>query len=523
MEELEDIVRNGETGNVEFKELLSKRLHLEKERRHSLASQMKHRILNGGGQAVYLLGVTDRGELKGIDKASLEESIGVLQSIATENSMQVTEVRRYRVNGGYVGKLVIERAPVKEHIIIGTAGHVDHGKSTLVGTIVSGVLDDGRGMTRAYLDTQKHEIERGLSADLSYAVYGFDSAGRAIKLKNPLDREEKAAVVKKAAKIVSFVDTVGHEPWLRTTIRGIVGQKLDYGVLTIASDDGITHVTKEHLGILLAMDLPVIIALTKVDIGKNSGSLEKEISDILNLVGRVPKFIRSKRDLESLPSFWETKVLVPVVRTSAITGEGLELLDTLFARLPKRVSPLEKARGFVMYIDKVYTIRGVGTVVSGSIKQGVIKRNQKLYLGPDNRGRFAQVRASSIHVHHLSVDTAEVGEIVGIAVKGVDQEINRGMVITTVKDLRAVWEYEADIMVLNHPTRISRGYEPVVHLETISEAVTVDPLDKDFLAAGDRGRVKMRFKYNPYYITEDQRFVFREGKSKGIGTVRRVL
>jgi elongation factor 1-alpha len=523
MKEIEELVRNGERGNVEFKEFLSRHLHLERGRRHSLASQMKHRLLNGGGRAVYLLGVTDQGKIKGIDRSSLEESISVLRSIATENSLRVVDVQRYRVNGGYVGKLEIEKAPGKEHLLVGTAGHVDHGKSTLVGSLVSGTLDDGRGRTRIYLDTQKHEIERGLSADLSYAVYGFDASGRAIKLKNPLDKEEKATVVRKAAKIVSFVDTVGHEPWLRTTIRGIVGQKLDYGILTIACDDGITHVTKEHLGILLAMDLPVIIAITKGDIDRNLGSLEKEISDILSLVGRVPKFIRSKRDLESLPSFWETKVLVPVVRTSALTGDGLELLDLLFWRLPKRVSPVERERDFIMYIDKVYSVRGVGTVVSGSIKQGIIRRNQELYLGPDSRERFRRVRASSIQIHHLSVDTAEVGEIVGIAVKGRDQEIHRGMIITTLRNLKAAWEFEADIVVLNHPTRISRGYEPVIHLETISEAVTVDPLDRDFLAAGDSGRVRMRFKYNPYYVTEGQRFIFREGKSKGIGTVRRVL
>lgn len=523
MKEIEELVRNGERGNVEFKEYLSRSLHLEKRRRHSLASQMKYRLLSGGGRAIYLIGVTDKGEIRGLERRKLEETIEVLGSIAVENSFSVVEEKRYRVDGGYVGKLVIERAIGKEHLLIGTAGHVDHGKSTLVGTLVSGVLDDGNGRTRSYLDTQKHEIERGLSADLSFAVYGFDSRGRPMKLKNPLDKEEKARVVKEAAKIVSFVDTVGHEPWLRTTIRGIVGQKLDYGVLTVACDDGITHVTKEHLGILLAMDLPVIIALTKADRGRELGRLERELSGILSLVGRVPKFIRSKRDLEALPSFWETRVLVPVIRTSAVTGEGLELLDGLFSKLPKRVAPIEREKDFIMYIDKVYRVKGVGTVVSGSIKQGIIRRNQELYLGPDSKGVFRRVRASSIEIHHLSVDTAEVGEVVGIAVKGGDMDIHRGMVVTTLPDLRAAWEFEADIVVLNHPTRISEGYEPVVHLETISETVTIAPLDREFLAAGDRGLVRMRFKYNPYYISEGQRFVFREGRSKGIGTVRRVL
>jgi elongation factor 1-alpha len=72
--------------------------------------------------------------------------------------------------------------------------------------------------------------------------------------------------VEECDKVVSFVDTVGHEPWLRTTIRGIVGQKLNYGLLTIAADQGPTHITKEHLGIILAMELPVIVAMTKIDV-----------------------------------------------------------------------------------------------------------------------------------------------------------------------------------------------------------------------------------------------------------------
>lgn len=523
MRDIEELIKNGERGNIEFKEYLSRSIHLEKKRRHSLASQMKYRLLNGRGQAIYLIGVTDEGKIRGLKRDKLKETIDVLSSIALENSFSIIDSKEYRINGRYLGKLVIEKAIGKEHLLIGTAGHVDHGKSTLVGTLVSGILDDGNGRTRSYLDTQKHEIERGLSADLSFAVYGFDSNGAPLKLKNPLNKEEKAWVVKNAAKIVSFVDTVGHEPWLRTTIRGIVGQKLDYGILTIACDDGITHITKEHLGILLAMDLPVIVALTKGDKTKDLRRIEIELSDILSLVGKVPKFIRSSRDLETLPSFWETKVLVPVIKTSAITGEGLELLDELFSKLPKRTTPLDKEKDFIMYIDKVYTVKGVGTVVSGSIKQGIIRRNEELYLGPDSKGTFQKVKAASIEIHHLSVDTAEVGEIVGIAVKGMEEEVHRGMVVTALPRLKAAWKFEADIVVLNHPTRISRGYEPVIHLETISETVTITPLDREFLAAGDRGMVRMRFKYKPYYITEGQKFVFREGRSKGIGTVRRVI
>ena len=521
---IEELVKKGERKNIEFKEYLCRKAHLIKDRKLSLASQMKYRVLSGEGKAVYVIGVTDSGEIKGLNKEKLEESFNVLQEIAKEAGLSIARKKIIEKNGNFVGIAFIERALQKEHLLIGTAGHVDHGKSTLVGCLVSGELDNGDGKTRIFLDTQKHEIERGLSADLSYAVYGFKN-GKAIRLKNPLSKSERASVVEKADKIVTFVDTVGHEPWLRTTIRGIVGQKLDYGILTIAGDEGITHITKEHLGLLLAMELPVIIVITKCDRADEEklARLEGEIKKLLSLVGKVPTFVRSKRDIEHLPAFWETKIIVPVIRTSSVSGEGLELLDELFKFLPKRIERVERSKDFLMYIDKIYTVKGVGIVVSGSVKEGVLRKGQEIFIGPTSEGEFKKVKAPSLEVHHFSVDTAEVGEIVGIALRGLDFEVRRGMIVSTRKDLKSTWEFEAEVVILNHPTKIAKGYEPVIHLETISETIIIEPLDTEFLAAGDKGRVKIRFKYHPYYIREGQKFIFREGRSKGIGVVMKVL
>ena len=522
---LEEIIKNGERDNVEFKEFLSRDIHLKKDKFFGLASQMKYRVLQGNGRALYLIGVSDDGSIVGLSKENLEESLHVLKKIVEYLNLRFKEKKIIKFNKKLVALVVIEKNIEKEHLIVGTAGHVDHGKSTLVGTLISGILDDGRGKTRLFLDTQKHEIERGLSADLSYAVYGFKSDGRVIRLRNPMNKKEKAKIVEEADKLISFVDTVGHEPWLRTTIRGIVGQRLDYGLLCIACDDGITHITKEHLGLMLAMELPVIIALTKIDKvdEKRRREVEKEIERLLSIVGKIPKFIRSREDIETLPSFWETRTIIPVIGVSSKTGEGLELLDRLFYIIPKRITNHEVKKDFLMYIDKIYKVEGVGRVVSGSIKQGTVKSGDKLYIGPVSNGEFREVRAGSIEVHHLRTDMAKAGEIVGIAVKGLDFEPRRGMILTKIKNLKAVWEFEAEIIVLNHPTKITKGYEPVVHLETIAEAATVEPLDSEFLAAGDKGRVKMKFKYHPYYITEGQKFVFREGKTKGIGIVTKVL
>ena len=513
------IVDNGERENIEFKEFLLEDVHLRDDRRQSLACQMKHRMIMGDGTAVYVIGVTDGGSFRGISRKMFEETLSVLNCIAFEVGAEIVDCKEHVVSDGYVGLATIKnRAVMKEHILVGSAGHVDHGKSTLIGSLITGMCDDGSGKTCIFLDVQPHEIERGLSADLSYGVYGFRS-GKTVHLKNPLSKKEKASIVESAEKLVSFVDTVGHEPWLRTTIRGIVGQKLDYGLLVVAADDGVTHVTKEHLGILLAMDLPTIIAITKID-KVDEGRIvevERQISDVLRIVGKIPLRVKSTSDLHMISNKLSEGVIVPILRTSAVTRTGLDLLDKLLFRLPKR--NLESKKPFQLYIDKIYQIAGAGIVVSGSIKQGEVRAGDVLQLGPMADGGFISVRAQSIEMHYYRTDQASAGDIVGIALKGVSpKDVRRGMALCKGNP-KAIREFEADVLILNHPTRIKKGYEPVVHLETIAEAAVFEQLDRDYMMAGDNGRVTMRFKFHPYYIYEGQKFIFREGKSKGIGQV----
>ncbi len=516
------IVDNGERENIEFKEFLLEDVHLRDDRRQSLACQMKHRMIMGSGTALYVIGVTDGRSFKGISRKMFEETLSVLNCIALEVGADIVDCKEHVVGDGYVGLLTIKnRSVMKEHILVGSAGHVDHGKSTLIGSLITGICDDGSGKTCIFLDVQPHEIERGLSADLSYGVYGFKS-GKTIHLKNPLSKKEKASIVESAEKLISFVDTVGHEPWLRTTIRGIVGQKLDYGLLTVAANDGVTHLTREHLGILLAMDLPTIIVITKVDRVDEGriAEVEKQISDVLRTVGKIPLRLKSTSDLHMVSNKLSEGVITPILRTSAVTRAGFDLLDKLFFHLPKR--NLESKKPFQLYIDNIYHIAGAGIVVSGSIKQGEVRAGDMLQLGPMAEGGFLSVRVQSIEMHYYRTDQATSGDIVGIALKGVSpKEVRRGMILCKGHP-KAIREFEAEIFILNHPTRIKKGYEPVMHLETIAEATVFEQLDSDYMMAGQSGRVRMRFKFHPYYIYEGQKFIFREGKSKGIGQVVRV-
>lgn len=513
---------NKEDAHIEFKERLIPSVHLRDDKRQHLASQMRDRLLQGGGKAVYVVGVDDDGRIVGLSDLELEETLAVLRTVAAENNSSLERVEKFQENGRVIAKVVIVAysRPVKSHVTVSVAGHVNHGKSTLIACLMTRKRDDGKAWL--YLDTLPHEIERNLSADIHHAILGFNG-GKSITIMNPLDREERHRVFERSEKVVSFVDTVGHEPWLRTTIRGLLGQEIDYGFLVVAADDGLTHVSREHLGIMLAMGLPVVVCITKADrvTEQRLNEVEREVAALLKSVGRVPYPIRSQEDISVVLD--KLSIVAPIFRTSAATHVGFDLLYAMLHALPQRIKATEKP--FLMYIDRVYNIEGVGSVVSGAIKQGRLSAGSELIVGPDVRGDFKPVRAKTIEMHYARIPEAEAGLIVGIALRGVKHEdLGRGMVLCdpALKPL-SVRRFEADVVVLSHPTRVTAGYEPVLHINTVASTVKLRLLDKEYLKAGENGHVEMTFRYRPWLVHEGDKFVFREGKCKGIGTVTNVV
>jgi elongation factor 1-alpha len=521
MMSIEEILSEGERRNIEFKSYLRSE-HLSSERKQRLASQMKFRLERGNGIAYYIIGVYDDGSICGLTEKRLSTTLGVIEKISEEVGAKVERVERFDNNGIFARVTITNnhRIQNRNHIVIGTIGHVDHGKSTLIGSLITDQEDDGAGKTRIFLDFLPHEIERGLTAEIAYAVYGFDKEGRPMKLKNPLNKREVAGIVDRAQRLISFVNCPGHAPWLRTAIRGILGQKVDYALLVIDASEGITTITKEHMGIAIAMEMPMIIALTKMDRVNEEElrTLEENISILLKKLGRVPYRVKNHKMI------LDNEKIVPIATCSAVTKEGFDLLDGILLNLPDRSkNPENLKKPFLMYIDKVHSIKGVGTVVTGRVKQGIVENNCDLYVGPFEEG-YRKIRGQTIMEHYHYLTRAEVGDVIGMALKNIKkEEIRRGMVLTAKEGKRSR-EFISDIFILSHPTTIKEGYEPVVHLETISESVRFEEIyGKEYLSVGDRAKVRMRFKYNTYHVVEGEKFIFREGRSKGIGGVEKVL
>ncbi|MBI2543181.1 MAG: GTP-binding protein [Candidatus Aenigmarchaeota archaeon] len=513
-----------ENKNIEFKEKLSPETHLKDNKKQHLAAQMKYLLEIGKNTAIYVIGVDDDGKTKGLNELEFEETLNVLKVVASENNARIGKVERFSDNGTLIGKVIISKVTTngfKSHIIVTTSGNVNHGKSTLIGTLMTGKQDLGHD-NWLFLDTLPHEIERNLSADLHYALLGFKNS-RPIYLKNPLDKKERSRVMEQAEKLVSFVDIPGHENFLRTAIRGAVGQDVDYGLLVVAADDGVMPMTKEHLGLLLAINIPVVVCITKIDrIGKKKIEETKlQIEELLKHIGKIPYLVKDENDLNVVIDKLDT--IVPIIKTSAVTLEGYDILNEFLMALPERKRNLDKP--FLMFIDKIYNVSGVGTVVSGTIKQGRLQAGKDLILGPDETGKMKRVKAASIEMHYHRIAEADTGFVVGIALRGINSDnVKRGMILCEDGlNPKPVKSFEADILVLTHPTRITNGYEPVLHLFTVGESARIELAGKDYLKSGENGKVKFTFKYSPHYLEEGDRFVFREGKTKGIGTVTKIL
>lgn len=517
-------------GNLEYK---LKLVEVPPERLEELASQLKYRLEEGMGEAIYELGVTDEGEILGLSRRDLEETLKTLERAAEKVGAKTTLIRKIRGKMGLAAEVLIRRTKEAEGfpiwLYIPVLGNVDSGKSSLVSVLVSGELDDGNGSAMMKVARYLHEIKSRRTSSISSHPLGFDEHGETVnyKLNSPFDEAE---IFLNSSKIVDFVDLGGHERYFKTTLKGIMGHQPDYCLITVAANTGIKPMTIEHLKVVVGLRLPMIFVVTKTDLTPEK--VEKVVRDISALVklpkiNAIPFQVKSMDDVVVAAKVMPSGRVAPIFTVSNVTGEDLSLLRAFLNLLPPRTRWREQVnKSFLAYIDEIFNVRGVGPVVSGLILQGGVMEGDYLLLGPMKDGTFKNVRVKSIHLNRTFVKCAVAGSDVCLALAGVRlEELRKGMAMLDVEaSPRAVREFEGEVFILHHPTTIRPGYQAVVHVHSVRQAAEfVEIYGKPLLRTGDRARVKFSFLYRPEYVVEGQKFVFREANAKGIGVITRVL
>ena len=423
-------------------------------------------------------------------------------------------------------------------------GPVDAGKSSLIGVLTSGTLDNGRGSARNKILVHPHERETGRTSHISYnpLVYKFNGIESGITLNSSSHLKLRNNKYLYNNKITSFVDLAGHEKYLKTTIFGVTGLFPDYGIVVIGANTGITKLTKEHLGILLYLNIPFIIVITKIDLAPRQiyQNLCNQLKKLLgrNTFGRVLYFISDsdKKDDETdhyLNNMLGNMDIIPVISASNKDGTNLDNLQRILYSLPPRdkwANMKKPENSSVFFIDSVYMVPGIGMVVTGTNKGEPIKVRQKVLIGPYN-GTFKEIIVRSIHnTIRQNVDEAVSGKLSCFNIKSLNPKetldrtmIKKGMVIIDDIDKHRkniTKSFNAVINILHHSSTIKNGYSPVIHCGPIRQTASIVVENDTPLRSGDNNmNARFTFKYHPEFIEENMIFFFRDGTTKGVGKV----
>ncbi len=343
-------------------------------------------------------------------------------------------------------------------VIVGTAGHIDHGKTALV-----------KALTGIDADRLEEEKRRGITIDIGFAHFELPAPdGSRIRL--------------------GFVDVPGHERFVRNMLAGVGG--IDLVLLVIAADEGIKPQTREHFDIcrLLAIRRGITV-LTKSD------AVDAETLEVVRL--EVEDFVRGSF-LDSAQS--------PMVAVSSLTGAGLDELKSALARVASEVAAKDSAALARLPIDRVFTMKGFGTVVTGTLVAGTIRKEAELEVFPAGK----RVRVRGVQVHGSPAEAAVAGQRTALNLAGLSTEdLARGMTLAAADTFRSASRVDALLSLLPSAKPFKDGARVHFHAyttETIAEARLYGTKQ---LKPGDEACAQLRFA-GPMLLLPGDRFIVRQ-------------
>jgi len=538
---------------VKLKHLFLDDSETKEESIKQLQSIISTRLDEGHGECLFDVGLEDTGDSQTLTeeewKTSLDRVHTVLEKMKADWKILMTknvpgsevdvgnELKKER---GCVGKLMIRRRPqdIDETIEtrIAVVGNVDAGKSTLLGVLVKGGLDDGRGKARVNLFRHKHEIESGRTSSVGMEIMGFDTKGEVVVSGIPGRKLSWEEIGKRSAKVISFTDLAGHERYLRTTVFGLLSSEPNYCLLMVAANNGLIGMSKEHLGIALALNVPVMVIITKIDICPPQ-ILQQTITQLTKILKspgarKIPIFIKSREECVNTATQFVSQRICPVFQVSNVTGESLDLVREFLNILPHH-GKYDIDAPFEFHVNDTFSVPFVGTVVSGVVKSGVVHAGDTVLVGPDSLGQFTTTTIRSIERKRISVPGCSAGQSASFALRRVRRkDVRKGMVVLLAKSEvnpniivaqpKVHREFVAEVLILSHATTIRTKYQAMLHVGPVSQTCAIIDIDRAYIRTGDRATVAFRFVQRPEFLAVGDRILFREGRTKGLGIVKQV-
>jgi elongation factor Tu len=393
-----------------------------------------------------------------------------------------------------MGKKKFERT--KPHVNIGTMGHIDHGKTTLTAAITKRQADKGLAEFTPFdeIDKAPEERERGITIAIAHVEYETEN------------------------RHYAHVDMPGHADYIKNMITGAA--QVDGAILVVSAADGPMPQTREHVLLARQVGVPyIVVALNKVDMVD-----DPELLDLVELEVR-----------ELLTSYEFPGDDVPVIQVSALKalegdeeamGKIDELLDAVDTYVPEPVRDVDKP--FLMAIEDVFSITGRGTVVTGRVEQGVLKKMEEVEIVGIKDTR--KTTATDLEMFRKLLDEVQAGDNVGVLLRGIDKdEVARGQVLAKPGSVTPHTDFEAQVYVLGKDeggrhTPFFTGYRPQFYFRTTDVTGTANlPEGVEMVMPGDN--IEMTVSLGaPIAMEEGLRFAIREGgRTVGAGRVTKII
>lgn len=338
-------------------------------------------------------------------------------------------------------------------IIIGTAGHIDHGKTALV-----------KALTGINADRLPEERKRGITIDLGFAELDLGDVQ------------------------IGFVDVPGHEKFIKNMLAGASG--IDLVTLVVAADEGVMPQTREHFEICRLLETKQgLIALTKSDLvdGEFLGLVRMDVAELVE------------------NSFLED---APVISVSSKSGEGIDELKDILLKTAQRIPPRENEIVARLPIDRTFSVKGFGAVVTGTLATGQIKVGSEMELLPIGKN----VRIRGVQTHGKDVEVANAGQRTAVNLGGINHdEIERGMILCEPNILSSTQIFDAEVEVLKDARGSLKSRQRVrVHIGTVEALARIDVLnERKEIKQGEKDFVQIRLE-NPVVAIPSERFILRQ-------------
>lgn len=382
-------------GNIEYKRKIEPQKATKLE---SLVTQLNFRVREGQGQCEYRIGVEDDGMCVGLSDRDLKSSLYNLYrmtKLSGDLEMKISDIKQ-GTNGKFACVKIRSMFSASDKDVgekrICVAGPANSGKTTLIGVLVSGCLDDGKGDARMKVTTHPHEIFDGRTSSVNEHILGFTEEGdisNHTSLGIALGLSDWDELIENSKKLITLQDSPGHQRFFSQVVRSLV--KLpDYAMLvTSATDTKIEHMVIEEFELCLWLSFKIFFCVTKMDLVNQNGTpnIIEAIIELIESKRYKPRIIKSRSDYEEFEVDPEERK-IPVFLCSCVPNptfnlEPLKMFLNCISSVPPSVNNMAlRNMPLEVVIDWVREKEGVGTIVGGTVRRGVVEMHDKVIVGP---------------------------------------------------------------------------------------------------------------------------------------------